>query len=141
MGKVSVTKTINISSNEAWALVSAFGNIDQISPIETSVLKADGNGIGRVCTMPDGAEIIEKLNRLDNNTQEIEYAILEGPFPITNYVSTVKVNKVDDNSSSVTWSCDYNSAPEVEADMDKLFEGFYNVIIDSIESKVMGVQA
>ena len=133
MSEVVVSKTIQVSAKNAWEKLSSFRGIEEISPIERSVTEGEGAGAKRTCYMPDGAAIYETLNRVDEEVMEFEYEINEGPFPITRYVSTVKVEAVSDASCKVTWGCEFDSSLEAEGEMSKLFEGFYNVIIDSLE--------
>lgn len=133
MSEVVVNKTINVSVKEAWNKLSSFREIEEFSPIVSSETTGEGAGATRICYMPDGAAIYETLNRIDVDNMEFEYEINKGPFPITRYVSTVKVEAVDAKNTKITWGCEFDSALEVEAEMSQLFEGFYNVIIDSLE--------
>lgn len=136
MGKVSVTKSINVPASSAWAELSSFRGIENYSPIAKSETKGEGAGATRVCTMPDGARIDEVLNSVDNEAMHFQYAITEGPFPVSDYVSDVKVNATGENSCEVTWTCSYQSDASVEEDMNGLFGGFYNVIIDGLEGYI-----
>ncbi|MBL4905525.1 MAG: SRPBCC family protein [Flavobacteriaceae bacterium] len=133
MTNVSVTKAIQVSANNAWNTLATFRGIENFSPIAKSVVEGNGEGATRMCYMPDGAEISEVLSILDNDTMHLQYKILSGPFPITNYVSDVNVNALDANTCEITWACSFNTDSAAEGDMIGLFEGFYNVIIDSLE--------
>jgi hypothetical protein len=133
MSEVVVSKTINTSAKEAWNKLSSFRGIEEFSPIAKSETSGEGAGATRICYMPDGAAIYETLNSVDADNMEFEYEINKGPFPISRYVSTVKVDAIDAEKTKITWGCEFDSAPEVEAEMSQLFEGFYNVIIDSLE--------
>ena len=44
----------------------------------------------------------------------------------------MNVNALDANTCEITWACTFGTDPAAEADMIGLFEGFYNVIIDSL---------
>ena len=136
MSEVVVSKIIQVPAIRAWEKLSSFRGIEEFSPIERSVTEGNGVGAKRTCYMPDGAAIYETLNRVDEEVMEFEYEINKGPFPITRYVSTVKVEGTGEHSSKVTWGCEFTSAPEAEAEMSKLFEGFYHVIIDSLEKVI-----
>lgn len=136
MSEVVVSKVIQVSAIRAWEKLSSFRGIEEFSPIERSVTEGNGVGAKRTCYMPDGAAIYETLNRVDEEVMEFEYEINKGPFPITSYISTVKVEGTGEDSSKVTWGCEFTSAPEAEAEMSKLFEGFYHVIIDSLEKVI-----
>ncbi|MBL4642952.1 MAG: SRPBCC family protein [Flavobacteriaceae bacterium] len=133
MSEVVVNKTINVSARDAWNKLSSFRGIEEFSPIASSETTGEGVGATRICYMPDGAAIYETLNKVDENNMEFEYEINKGPFPITRYVSTVKVEAIDETKTKITWGCEFDSAPEAEAEMTQVFEGFYTVIIESLE--------
>jgi hypothetical protein len=136
MTEVIVSKTINVPASKAWEMLSSFRGIEDYSPIERSVTTGVGAGATRTCYLPDGAAIHEELNSVEDQNMEFQYTITEGPFPIVNYVSNVKVSSKEDNQTTITWGCTFESEEAVKGDMVKLFEGFYNVIIDSLEGVI-----
>ena len=136
MTEVNVTKTIQISADKAWANLSYLRVFENISPIERSEVIGEGAGATRTCYMPDGAAIYETLDKVDSSTMEFQYSITEGPFPVEGYVSTVGIKAVGENSCSVSWTAQYDVSDEAAGQMKELFEGFYNVIIDSLENLV-----
>lgn len=134
MTEVLVDKTIQIPASKAWATLSSFRNIEAISPIERSETIGEGAGATRTCYLPDGAAIHEVLNKVEDSTMEMQYKITEGPFPISGYVSDVKVEALGDSSCKVTWGCQFETDEESKPAMIELFNGFYNVIIDNLEA-------
>lgn len=136
MANVNVTKAINVSANDAWSKLASFKGIEHFSPIAKSIVEGQGAGAKRTCFMPDGAEISEVLNKLDNDNMHLQYEILSGPFPITNYVSDVNVKTIDSNNCEVSWGCNFNVDAPAETEMKALFDGFYHVIIDSLEKLI-----
>ena len=133
MTKVRVSKQINVPAKKAWDALSSFRGIENYSPIASSTTSGEGKGATRTCVMPDGAEINEILNFAENSKMEMQYVITDGPFPVTNYVSDVKVSEVDAANSNITWECEFESSSEVKEEMKGLFGGFYNVIIEDLE--------
>jgi hypothetical protein len=138
MTEVNVTKSINVPAAKVWEKVSSFRGIENFSPIERSEVEGDGAGATRTCYMPDGAEINEVLNEVDLNNMQIQYRITEGPFPVTDYLSTVTVSSIDGSSCTVSWGAQFDVATENEEAMKDLFNGFYTVIIDSLETVING---
>lgn len=136
MTEVIVNKTINVPAERVWEKLSSFRGIENFSPIERSVTEGYGAGAIRTCYMPDGAAIHEVLDRVEDDTMEMEYKITSGPFPVTGYVSTIKVEGTGISSCKVTWGCEFEASDEVEQDMKDLFAGFYNVIIESLETVI-----
>jgi len=136
MTEVVVTKAINVAASDVWGKLSPFSGIENFSPIARSVVQGEGVGATRTCYMPDDAEIHETLNKLDHDTMHLEYQINSGPFPITNYVSTVDVKALDAHNTEVTWGARFEVDSENESAMKDLFNGFYNVIIESLENVI-----
>lgn len=136
MTEVIVNKSIKIPAEEAWKRLSSFRGIEDYSPIERSETVGSGPGATRTCYMPDGAAIYEVLDVVEDDQMEMQYKITEGPFPITGYVGTIKVEGTGEGTCKITWGCEFESAPEVRDEMTKLFEGFYHVIIDELEKYV-----
>ena len=134
MTEVVVSKQVKAVAIDVWSKLASFKGIEEFSPVEKSVTQGEGIGATRTCYLPDGAAIHEVLDKLDNTNMEMQYKITEGPFPISGYLSTVKVEAMGNNSCKVTWGCEFETAAETE--MVELFEGFYNVIIDSLETLV-----
>lgn len=136
MEEVIVSKSINAPAQKAWAELSSFRGIENFSPIERSETVGHGAGATRTCYMPDGAAIHEVLEKVEDSSMEFQYKITEGPFPISGYVSNVKVEKVGESTSKITWGCEFETEPATKQDMVNLFEGFYNTIIDSLEDHI-----
>ena len=136
MANVNVTKSINVSAIDAWNELGSFKGIENYSPIASSVVQGMGIGSKRICTMPDGAEISEVLNKLDPDKMHFEYEILSGPFPITNYISDVNIKSLNDENCEISWECNFNVNDEAETDMKNLFEGFYHTIINDLETYI-----
>ncbi|MGX1927779.1 SRPBCC family protein [Flagellimonas sp. 2504JD4-2] len=136
MEEVIVSKSINVSAEKAWEKLSSFRGIEEFSPIERSETAGHGAGATRTCYMPDGAAIHEVLEEVEDQSMEMQYKITEGPFPISGYVSNIKVEKTGEGSCKITWGCEYETDPAAKEEMRKLFEGFYHVIIDSLETLI-----
>lgn len=133
MTQVSVTKKINSPASFAWAKITDFGNLGAFAPVAKAT--ADGNHIGAIrnIEMPDGAQIQEKLKAVDNANMQLQYDMLSGPFPLTNYVGTFKVDTVDANSCNVTWSSTFDMNEGVpEAAMIEPLEGLYGVSLENL---------
>ena len=101
MTEVIVNKSINVSAEQAWAKLSSFRGIEEFSPIAKSETVGNGAGATRTCYMPDGAAIHEVLDLVEDGKMEMEYQITDGPFPITGYVSAVKVEAIGEHTCIV----------------------------------------
>ncbi len=133
MSEVKATRTMDIPANKVWRKVSQFSGIEDFTFIEKSEVDGEGVGTNRICYMPDGAELKEKLVTLDNDAMKLQYQITESPFPIDNYTGTILVKKVDDSSSEVSWSSSFDAVGAPAEALEKDFEGFLNGFLEGLE--------
>lgn len=135
MTKINVTKSINVPASKAWAKIASFRGIENFSPIERSEVVGEGVGAKRTCYLPDGAAINEKLVKVEEAEKTIQYTITNGPFPIEGYLSTVEISEYG-SGCRISWTAQYEVEDENKDAMEGLFTGFYNVIIDSLETLI-----
>lgn len=95
---------------EAWALLGDFCGIKNWHPAIASCELSEKDGAKiRTLTTKDGAKFIEKLVNWDDAGTSYTYAILEGPLPVQNYVSTVKIEDDDEPGKvAITWSSTFD---------------------------------
>jgi hypothetical protein len=64
------------------------------------------------------------------------YTILESPLPMTDYVSTVRLQPVTDtNQTCALWTSESNCVPDVDGELRKIVLGVYQDGFDSLRSK------
>jgi carbon monoxide dehydrogenase subunit G len=109
MGKARAEIDIGRPADEVWAVAGDFGGIGGWMPgIESCALDGDD----RVLKMM-GMEIIERLERRDDEARELVYAIVGG-VPVINHKATITVTAEGDQSH-VTWDVDVE--PDEMTDM------------------------
>ena len=133
MAEVQVSKSINVAAKQAWAKLSSFSGIEEYSPVEICTVVGDGVGATRICYMPNGVIIYEVLEKLADTKMEMQYKITVSPFPITDYVSNIKVEELSEEECRIIWSCKFKVKPKNEEEMKTLFEGLFDSIIDELE--------
>jgi carbon monoxide dehydrogenase subunit G len=100
MGKARAEIDIDRPADDVWAVVGDFGSIGGWMPgIESCHLDGDD----RVIKM-GGMEIIERLERRDDEAREIVYGIVGG-VPVINHKATITVTP-NGSGSHVTWDVD-----------------------------------
>lgn len=134
MAEVLVSKPINVSADKVWSKLSAFKGIEEYSPVEICTMLGQGVGATRICYMPGGGVIYEELEKLENVKMELQYKIKVGPFPIKDYVSKIKVQKIGEETCQVTWGCAFAVKPETQEEMENMFEDLFDTIIDGLEN-------
>ena len=80
----------------------------------------DQVGAVRNLTLGDGGKVVERLIALDDRDRRLTYTIVESPFPVRDYVSTLHVLALTSGGECVvTWSvrfdCDLDEAERLSA--------------------------
>lgn len=115
---------IAASADTVWQLIGAFGALpDWLSYIPASEL-SEGGRVRRLAN-PAGDAIVERLVAFDEAERSYTYAILEAPFPVVNYRSTLRVRENGANASKVEWSGTFTPHGATDDETVRLFRGIY----------------
>lgn len=90
---------------KAWSLVGDFCGIKAWHPAIANCVESEQNGKRiRTLTAKDGGTFVEQLLKWDDKATFYTYTILKGPLPVSNYVSTLKVEEDDEPVKvAITW--------------------------------------
>ena len=122
----STTATIDlpVPADTVWQLIGGFHALpDWLPYIPVSELREGGRV--RVLTNEEGGAIVERLERFDDDARTYTYSIVDAPFPVTGYRSTLTVHDVDGTGSRVEWSGTFTPAGVGEEEAAALFQGIY----------------
>ena len=124
----------NHSPDQVWALIGGFDSLPDWLPFIPESLSSEG---GRVRSLkdPDGNSIVERLMAFDEQQRSYSYSILTSPFPVTGYLSTLRV-KADDQGSLVEWLGEFTPAGVSDADAVALFTGIYEGGLRALASRL-----
>ncbi|MEJ2864478.1 SRPBCC family protein [Actinomycetospora flava] len=125
MPDVTTSAVIPADADTVWRMIRDFGCLPTWHPsIAASELEGgaltDQVGTVRRLTLGDGGTVRESLVALDDRERRLTYAILESPFPVRDYRSTIRVHPVTSTGESfVAWSvlfdCDLDDAERLSA--------------------------
>ena len=120
MPDVSTSTVVPADADTVWPIVRDFDGLPRWHPaITASELEGgahpDQVGAVRRLTLADGGAVRERLVALDDRERRLTYAILDSPFPVRDYRSTIRVLPVTASGECVvTWSvlfdCDLDEA-------------------------------
>lgn len=120
MPDVSTSTVVPADAEAVWSVVRDFDGLPTWHPgISASELedgaRTDQVGAVRHLTLGDGGAVREQLVALDDRERRLTYSILESPFPVRDYRSTIGVLPVAASGECVvTWSvlfdCDLDDA-------------------------------
>ncbi len=134
MANVSMTTTINASSEAVWKTISDFNGLPKfVAAVTKSTMEGSGVGALRTLTLPDGAQIIEKLESLDEQAKALSYSIVSGPLPVEGYVSTMKVKELAENLCELEWSSVFEPKGVQENEAKETIEGIYSMGFDGLK--------
>src|SRR5262249_57324378 len=84
---------------------------------------SDGGRVRHVANH-EGGVIVERLEAFDDSERSYSYSILQAPFPVTGYLSTLRVLP-NDSGSRVEWSGRFTPKGVSDAEASRLFQGIF----------------
>ena len=128
------------SVDQAWALIGDFCGITTWHPAIASCEQSEKDGAKlRTLTTKDGAKFVEKLVKWDDKDHSYTYEILESPLPITNYVSTLKVEEDDEPGKvAITWSSTFEPKGVPEKTAKKVVADIYLAGLLALKAEMKG---
>ncbi len=86
---------------------------------------------------PDGDAIVERLEAFDQADRSYTYSILQAPFPVSGYRSTLRVVEQGDGSR-IDWSGEFTPVGVSNEEASALFEGIYRDGLKALETTLAG---
>jgi hypothetical protein len=129
---------LNVSPQKLWKIMRSFNGLPDWHPaVEKSELEEEGQI--RTLSLAGGGTIVERLESLDDNEREYSYAILDSPFPVANYVATIRVRDEGDGKRSIVeWSSEFKPSGASETDSMKAIQGVYQAGLDNLKKMFGG---
>jgi len=104
------------------------GRFDSLPDWLPYIPKSELSEGGRVRHLanPNGETIVERLEAFDNAARSYSYSILQAPFPVTGYVSTLRVHQKDGGKGSrVEWLGKFTPNGVSDEEASRLFQGIF----------------
>lgn len=128
--------------DELWRLLRDFNGMSEWHPgIEDSEIEDGGSaevvGCVRRLTLPDGGVVRERLVALDDADRSYTYDILDSPFPVRRYRSTIRVAPVTSTGEAfVEWWSEYDADAADEAHLTATFaDGVYGTGLGALRDR------
>ena len=131
MAKVSMNSAINMSADELWKLIGQFNALPDWHPAVTSSTLEDGGKLRRL-TLLGGAEIVERLEKIDDADRLYRYSIVSGPLPVANYTATLRVKDDGKGKSTIEWSSEFDPAGASEVDASAAVQDVFKMGLDNL---------
>ncbi|ATM90015.1 TPA: SRPBCC family protein [Klebsiella aerogenes] len=125
MATTTVSIEIPASVGQVWQLMGGFDSLPDWLPFIPKSVVSEGGRV-RTLTTSDGGTVIERLEAFDNRQRSYSYSIIQAPFPVVDYLSTIAVvATADSNITRVEWSGSFTPVNVSDADAEALFSGIY----------------
>ncbi|MER5844169.1 SRPBCC family protein [Streptomyces prasinus] len=133
MASTSVSRVVPASPDKVWSLIGGFDALPDWLPYIPESTLLEGGRVRRLKN-PEGEVIIERLVDFNETERHYSYAILQAPFPVDGYVSTLRVHTVpgQENAAEVQWSGRFNPDNATENEVADLFTGIYRDGLDAL---------
>ena len=135
---LEVTKSADIpaSPETVWKTIAEFCSIGQWHPAveKCDPSTKDGKNF-RAIALKGGGVIEEEQTATSDADMSYSYKILESPLPVTNYKSTIKVEK-SGSGSKVTWMGTFDAKGAPDAKAEEVIGGIYEAGFKGIAEKV-----
>jgi Polyketide cyclase / dehydrase and lipid transport len=115
---------IALPANQVWQLIGGFGSLPDWLPYIPKSELSEGGRIRHLAN-PEGEAIVERLVMFDDAARTYSYAILKAPFPVVDYLSTLKVIDNGGESCRVEWSGRFMPVGVSDDEASALFQGIY----------------
>jgi hypothetical protein len=112
-------------ADKVWQLIGGFNSLPDWLPYIPASELSEGGRV-RSLANPSGEAIIERMEAFSEKERSYSYAILQAPFPVTGYSSTLRVRDGADGKSVVDWSGSFTPDGVSDDEAIKLFHGIYH---------------
>lgn len=125
MAKASAFIEILIPPDKVWQLIGGFDALPNWLPYIPHSELHEGGRVRHLAN-PEGGIIIERLMAFDEKERSYSYHILQAPFPVKDYYSTLRVKTgTDGQGSLVEWFGEFTPVNVSEQEASALFLGIY----------------
>jgi hypothetical protein len=132
MAHAQASIRIPVSADAVWQLIGGFNSLPDWLPYIPKSELSEGGRVRQLAN-PSGEAIIERLESFDNSARRYSYSIIQAPFPITAYRSTLSVQEIEEGrASQVDWSGEFTPDGVSDAEASRLFEGIYRDGLDAL---------
>jgi len=138
MAQASASIDVAASTDRVWQLIGGFDSLPDWLPFAPKSETTEGGRVRHVAT-PNGETIVERLEKFDNAARSYSYSIVQAPFPITDYLSTISVRqKAGENGCLVDWSGIFVANGVSDSEASKLVQGIFDDGLKALAARFAG---
>ncbi|MCA0156226.1 SRPBCC family protein [Tsukamurella sp. M9C] len=139
MASISLSRTVSAAPDVVWNLIGGFGSLPDWLPFITASTLERGGRVRRLTTA-DGGVVTEELTSFDAARRSYSYTIVDSPFPVSAYDSTIRVHSIPSrpDEAEVQWSGRFFPGTGTEAELETLFAGIYRDGLEALSGTIDG---
>jgi hypothetical protein len=135
MAQASAKIDIAASPDQVWQLIDGFGSLPDWLPLFPKSELSEGGRVRRLAN-PGGDTLVERLEAFDNAARSYSYSILQAPLPVTDYLSTLRVQETDGGKGSrVEWSGQFTPNGVSDREASRLVQGIYQDGLEALANR------
>ncbi|YCK33484.1 SRPBCC family protein [Actinomadura sp. ATCC 39365] len=137
MASTSVSRVLPASPQRVWDLIGGFHSLPDWLPYIPESTMLEGGRVRRLAN-PDGEVIIERLMHFSETERHYTYSIIEAPFPVTGYLSTLRVHSIPgrEDACEVQWSGSFTPAGVSDSEAVALFTTIFRDGLDALHDSL-----
>ena len=133
MARASATIDIPLPSDQVWQLIGGFGSLLDWLPYITRSELSNG-GRERRLANSNGEVIVERPEAFDETGRSYGYSIPQSPFPVIDYLSTLRVLS-NGGGSRVEWSGKFTPEGVSAVEASQLFQRIFEDGLKAMATK------
>lgn len=136
---ISTSVTINAAAPAVWSIVGNFTRFDKfIDGLERIEMSGEGIRSVRHKFFGDGNIVLEQLNNRDDEKMLMDWTLIYTSMDIGNLWSSMRVNKIDENTSEAIWDIAAEPWDEEtkQEDLEKFLAKFASNALNNVKNMV-----
>ena len=134
--EVRQTVAVTAPPEEVWQVIGDFCAIADWHPVVGQCAQSEQNGVAmRTLTTVDGGVLVEKRVQYSDEGMSYTYELVEGPWPVTDYVATLAV-MAGASGSLITWSGEFAAAGAPDDQAIEVISGIYRTGLAALKDRL-----
>jgi len=136
MARAGASVNVTATPERVWQLIGGFGSLPDWLPFIRKSELSEGGRVRHLASA-NGETMIERLEKFDNTARNYSYSIIQAPFRVKDYLSTLRVQSANGGkSSTVEWTGQFTPAGATDPEVSNLFQGIYEDGLKALAAQI-----
>ena len=133
MAYIKISHEYKSTADHIWSLV---GDPQKLANWHPAISSSPVSHNSRICTLADGGVVKEEITAHDPLARSYSYRTIESPLPMSDYISTIRVEPTHSGGAQVVWEAQFEPVGIELAQLEDLLGGLYNAGLEALEAKI-----